>query len=193
MNPLPVSGRPTSSSGVRSRLSGVECPQLAVRSWTSEVQRPDGAPRNRPKSLVIGPTPFRLPLWGRSLEESGAATFAQPVWATMCSIPTFGKPSRLVSHSKLLHHVLPDLVVPIDRENTGWFLGLVPADLAAAKEAATFELCSKRSLRSRRSARPSQYVGTSRWNSSLGKVIDNAIGRYRRVEKRPWGSSHLIR
>ena len=64
MNPLPVSGRPTSSSGVRSRLSGVECPQSAVRSWTSEVQRPDGAPRNRPKSLVIGPDALPTPLMG---------------------------------------------------------------------------------------------------------------------------------
>ncbi len=80
----------------------------------------------------------------------------------------------LVACTKALHHLLPDLVVPIDREYTQRFFGwhspefqyrqgefLVQAFAAFADVA--------------RAANPQQYVRDSGWHTSRTKVIDNAI------------------
>lgn len=130
--------------------------------------------------------PAIRPLLGNSLEDQPQSVTASDLWTIIKTIPVFGKRTRLVSHSKLLHHVLPDLVVPIDGEYTGWFFGLTAEDMVPSREEATFDLCYQGFREIAKRATPSKYVGTvSPWNSSIGKIIDNAIGGYRMIEKRP--------
>lgn len=76
---------------------------------------------------------------------------------------------RLVSNSKVMHFILPDLVMPMDRQNTlkfffkntnestGHFLRLFEA---------SYEIAKKIPLR--------QFLD-DKWNLSVPKIIDNAI------------------
>jgi hypothetical protein len=93
---------------------------------------------------------------------------------TVQSLAIVDNKARTVPGSKALHHILPDLVVPIDRAYTQqFFLWANP----------TFQnyptRCFKEAFaaftRIARDAHPRQYVREGGWYTSQTKVIDNAI------------------
>jgi hypothetical protein len=81
--------------------------------------------------------------------------------------------SKIVGGSKALHHILPELVVPIDRKYVGVFLGRY--DHFQTGQAETFRIAFECFRAIAKSANPVQYVGRHEWNTSRTKVIDNAI------------------
>jgi hypothetical protein len=82
--------------------------------------------------------------------------------------------SKLVYASKALHHLLPNLVVPIDRVYIGGFFDR-SGKFQPPYEAKTFSLAFQSFLTIARKANPAQYVHTHAWHTSPTKVIDNAI------------------
>lgn len=84
--------------------------------------------------------------------------------------------SRIVPATKTLHHVLPDLVPPMDRAWTGFFFGWTSLDpqnhqyLILAEAMSAFAEVA-------RTTHPSRLVG-DRWRTSSSKVIDNAVIGY---------------
>lgn len=92
-----------------------------------------------------------------------------------------GKPHLpLVLGSKAIHHVLPDLVPPIDNVTTAWFFtwgeGAASSTRAQATFMQAFEALHEVALR----ADPRRYVTGRGWRTSLSKVLDNALEGYRR-------------
>lgn len=83
---------------------------------------------------------------------------------------------RLVACTKALHHLLPNLVVPMDRQFTGAFFGWNTHDWQT-KEERLFKSAFVVFREIAHKARPSQYVGAG-WNTGLAKVLDNAIAGY---------------
>jgi len=83
---------------------------------------------------------------------------------------------RLVACTKALHHLLPNLVVPIDRQFTGAFFGWNTYDWQVKEERA-FKRAFVVFHEIAHKTRPSQYVGAG-WNTSPSKVVDNAIVGY---------------
>ena len=85
--------------------------------------------------------------------------------------------SKIVGGSKALHHILPELMPPIDRAYTAPFLlRTQPQHFQnPVQEAETFRIAFESFCRIARSANPNQYVGRHPWNTSRTKVIDNAI------------------
>ena len=81
--------------------------------------------------------------------------------------------SKVVSGTKLLHHLLPNLVFPIDNEYTGTFFGW--DGFGHHSERFTSAFCQV--VRIARAVAPHSYVGEG-WNSSRSKVVDNAIVGY---------------
>lgn len=80
--------------------------------------------------------------------------------------------------AQTLHHLLPKLVVPIDRTSTAPFLFRCrPEHLQTASgEKRTFAIAFKTFSAIAQAANPGQYVNRgSRWNTSVTKVIDNSI------------------
>lgn len=76
---------------------------------------------------------------------------------------------RLVSNSKIMHFILPDLVMPMDRQNTlNFFFGNTNESRGLFLKAFTYsrEIAQKIDL--------SQFLDKE-WNQSVPKVIDNAI------------------
>ena len=81
--------------------------------------------------------------------------------------------TRLVPNSKALHHLLPDLVVPIDREYTQRFFGWQNPRFQNFPEECFVEAFHA-FVRIARDTNPAQYVGSG-WYTSRTKVIDNAV------------------
>jgi hypothetical protein len=113
-------------------------------------------------------------LEGLSLEDNlEIPKISEKLWTLISSLKIVGNKAKLVSSSKTLHHLLPDLISPIDRRYTQtFFLWDMPKFQYAQKDCfyeifRVFAAIAKK-------ARPSQYVGKG-WNTSLSKVIDNAM------------------
>ncbi len=85
--------------------------------------------------------------------------------------------SKLVGGSKALHHILPELMPPIDRMYTAPFLlRIQPYHFQNPnQEAETFRVAFESFSAIAEAANPVQYVGRHEWNTSRTKVIDNAI------------------
>jgi hypothetical protein len=92
---------------------------------------------------------------------------------------------------KALHHLFPELVVPIDRDNTGWFIGRMPERIQTpAQQEVTFRVAFEAFVKISAAAKPAEYVGTHRWHTSGTKVVDNAIVGYtKRVKQKVRDSS----
>ncbi|WXG46147.1 MAG: hypothetical protein WED05_05705 [Candidatus Atabeyarchaeum deiterrae] len=84
--------------------------------------------------------------------------------------------SKLVGVSKTMHHLLPDLVPPIDRKHTETFFYGRPVNRAQEKKAflELFDcfhlICKKLNL--------SERDLEEKWDTSIPKLIDNAIIGY---------------
>jgi hypothetical protein len=93
------------------------------------------------------------------------------LWRLIDSLGIVENDATVVAGTKALHHLLPDLVVPIDRAYTGTFFGW-----------RDFQYQQERSFREgfltfavvAREVRPQQYIGVN-WNTSRTKVLDNAL------------------
>jgi hypothetical protein len=77
---------------------------------------------------------------------------------------------------KPTHHLLPNLVVPMDRQFTGAFFGWTTHD-CQKKEDRLFKSAFVVFREIAHKAKPSRYTGAG-WNTCPAKVIDNAIVGY---------------
>jgi hypothetical protein len=98
------------------------------------------------------------------------------LWAIIDALGITRTQSRLVAGTKALHHLLPELVPPMDRAYTVVFLGWTPEGLQG-REVQFFRKAFPLFANIARAIRPQQYVDVE-WNSSMTKVIDNAIVGY---------------
>lgn len=89
------------------------------------------------------------------------------------SLDIVNNKTRIVPGSKALHHLLPDLVVPIDREYTQRFFGWPNPRFQNFPEECFVEAFHT-FVRIARATNPTQYV-RSGWYTSRTKVIDNAV------------------
>lgn len=85
----------------------------------------------------------------------------------------FDEPKTRSSARTVLHHVLPDLVVPIDREYTQRFFGWQNPKFQYGQQGC-FVQAFGTFAQIAREVNPLQFVDGG-WNSSRTKVIDNAI------------------
>jgi hypothetical protein len=73
---------------------------------------------------------------------------------------------RLVSGAKALHMLLPDLVVPIDRQYTGAFLFRYAQEFDSGEEGKTFNAAYTSFRKIALAVNPGAYVGTHRLHST---------------------------
>ena len=87
--------------------------------------------------------------------------------------------SLIVAGTKTLHHLLPDLVPPMDRRWTGAFFGWWPAD-PQTRQTAIFTEAFRSFVEIAGATAPSSLVGAG-WRTSTTKVLDNAVVAYCQV------------
>ena len=97
------------------------------------------------------------------------------LWKLIEKIHVVENVSLIVPGTKTLHHLLPDLVPPMDRAWTGAFFSWSATTPHYEKQAftQTFASFSKIAI----ATQPSSYVGEG-WRTSSSKILDNAIIGY---------------
>jgi hypothetical protein len=105
-----------------------------------------------------------------------AAATAEQLWSVINRLRITETGVRLVACTKALHHLLPNLVVPMDRQFTGAFFGWNTHEWQT-KEERLFKAAFVVFREIAHKARPSQYVGAG-WNTGPAKILDNAIVGY---------------
>jgi hypothetical protein len=114
---------------------------------------------------------LRLEELAGCVDEVGAQ-----IWTLVDELAVVENVARIVPGTKTLHHLLPQLVPPMDRAWTGRFFEWNPVDLQQGQRS-TF-LAAWRDLANVASAtRPSRLVGAG-WRTSSSKIVDNAVIAY---------------
>jgi hypothetical protein len=103
------------------------------------------------------------------------------IWALVSGLGVVENQAKIVAGTKALHHLLPDLVPPIDREWTGLFFGYQPQRFQSGQQSlfhnmfATFrDIALQVDLASR--------VNGLGWRTSTSKLLDNAAIGYCQTE-----------
>jgi hypothetical protein len=106
---------------------------------------------------------------------------ADHIWALINGLGVTENQAKIVAGTKTLHHLLPDLVPPIDREWTGLFFGYQPPRFQSGQQSlfhnmfATFrDIALQVDLASR--------VSGLGWRTSTSKLLDNAAIGYCQAE-----------
>lgn len=139
-------------------------------------------------SRMVGPDDFDSALRERRAEFAALESLSieaadldieaayKAVWHLVETLGIVENKSKIVPGTKALHHLLPDLVVPMDRAWTGLFFGWTAADPQDNQER-TFTRTFEAYARVARLVQPSNYVGAG-WRTSATKVLDNAMIGY---------------
>lgn len=115
------------------------------------------------------------------LDDSGldVSATAAGLWRLIERLGVVENVSLIVPGTKTLHHLLPDLVPPMDRAWTGAFF-LWSAAAPQSGQEPTFVRSFSSFAKIAQATDPSFYVGGG-WRTSLSKVVDNAIIGYCKV------------
>jgi hypothetical protein len=98
------------------------------------------------------------------------------LWRVINSLGVVENKARIVAGTKTLHHLLPDLVMPMDRAWTGMFFQLHPPEWQDPdNQRRTFRRIFGQFADIARRVEPQQYVMGRGWRTSRTKILDNAI------------------
>lgn len=106
------------------------------------------------------------------------------LWSLVETLPIVENKSKVVAATKTLHHLLPDLVPPMDIAWTGRFFRWYPAYFSG-RQRKIFEQGMVAFAELARRCDPQSYVNKAPWNTSLTKVLDNAIIGFCKLHKIP--------
>ena len=114
-----------------------------------------------------------------SLEEDGLPEIVDLLRELLDEMIVTDNQAPLIANTKVLHHILPDLVPPVDRRYTLTFFG-IDETLAAQKTASSIFAhllpCYLKVARARKTEIHGRIdLSHENWHTSLTKVIDNAI------------------
>jgi len=146
-----------------------------LRSWRMQVRRARLVEWPRFRDAFGRCKEEIATLDGLSLSASDLSVrdVAEATWNIIDKLAISDNTSKLVAGTKALHHLIPKLIVPIDRTFTGAFFGWNNYDWQHAQPR-TLRTAFETFSRVSRECAPAGYVG-ERWRSSATKVIDNAI------------------
>lgn len=113
---------------------------------------------------------------GIGSEELDTASVAARLDLLIRQLGVVDNQSLIVAGTKTLHHLLPDLVPPMDRRWTGAFFGWWPAD-PQTRQTAILTEAFRSFVEIARAADPARLVGAG-WRTSTTKVLDNALVAY---------------
>jgi hypothetical protein len=111
------------------------------------------------------------------------ADAGERIWQVIESLGVVDNRAKLVAGTKTLHHLLPDLVVPMDREWTGRFFELRQHQWQHLPAQRRTFLQAHRDFRDLAcQVEPQQYVDGRGWRTSRTKILDNALIGFCKVE-----------
>lgn len=117
------------------------------------------------------------PLRITDIADSDIPRIVDRVWAVLTALRVSIAKAQIVANSKTLHHLLPDLVPPMDREYTFQFF--YGRNMLSVDERTAFREMYGRLIRVATHQREAiAALLDHTWNTSAAKVVDNAIVGY---------------
>lgn len=110
---------------------------------------------------------------GLTIDDANVNEVSEELWEILVNLDIVDNQAKLVSGSKALHHLLPDLVVPMDRAYTQKFFGWHNPVFQYSQQDCFREAFSA-FAKIARNVNPEKFVQTG-WRSSRTKIIDNAL------------------
>jgi len=111
------------------------------------------------------------------------ADIADRLWLLINTLGVVENQAKLVAGTKTLHHLLPELVVPMDREYTGKFFQLhLPEWQDPASQRRIFGIVYNQYVNVARRVHPQQYVTGQGWRTGRTKILDNALIGFCKLE-----------
>lgn len=139
-----------------SKLLPLEDFYAAIGAWQHEITELEGLQIDSP-DLDIEDTIHRL-------------------WEIIAGMRIVANNTTLVPSTKALHHLLPELMVPMDRKYTQAFFICYNPDFQY-RQKSYFTMAYSYFVQIASATSPAQYVGQG-WQTSRTKVIDNALIGY---------------
>jgi hypothetical protein len=99
----------------------------------------------------------------------------EQVWQLVYSLGVVQNNAKIVAGTKTLHHLLPDLVPPMDRDYTRAFFGFPNPALGDYRQPGVFRNMYDHFAEVARQVRPERFVTGSGWRTSRTKILDNAL------------------
>lgn len=148
-----------------------------LRAWGIGVRASRLLPPDRFAAALLREEELLQSLSAQLHEDlADPSSMAAELWALIDRIGVVENDARLVAGTKTLHHLLPDLVPPMDRRWTGEFFGWSVARAQYQQEAIFLEAYVALATVAR-ATKPSRLVGEG-WRTSSSKVVDNAVVGY---------------
>jgi hypothetical protein len=98
---------------------------------------------------------------------------SRALWNLIASLGIVKNDAPLVAGTKTLHHILPDLIPPMDRQYTRPFFGWYGQQFQYQQERA-FEEAFREFWRIAVRVEPARLLGTD-WRTARSKLLDNAV------------------
>jgi hypothetical protein len=114
-------------------------------------------------------------------DPSPSRDMTDKLWALISSLAIVENEAKLVPCTKALHHVLPDLFVPMDRAFTRVFFGWHGPEFQYQQKMVFYD-GHEQFARIALKANLAQFIGSG-WRTSLTKNIDNALVGFCRSEQ----------
>ena len=112
-------------------------------------------------------------VWPWSIESVTEAQI-EPLWAVLRSVRASATQTLLVANSKTLHHLLPKLIPPIDREYTLTFFNYW--DIGGSDEQIFRYIYPRfQEIMNRCRKTITNSIGTHPWHTNSTKVLDSAL------------------
>jgi hypothetical protein len=100
----------------------------------------------------------------------------EQIWQLVEALGVVGNKAKIVAGTKTLHHLLPDLVVPMDRAWTGKFFQFhLPEWQEPTSQRRIFLRAYGHFADVAREVQPQKYVTGHGWRTCRTKIVDNAL------------------
>jgi hypothetical protein len=166
----------------------VEALQRTLRAWGIGVRASRLVPAGDFAAALRTALPRLEELEPLAIDGELPAGIADRLWSLISSLGIVQNSAKIVAGTKALHHLLPDLVVPMDRAWTGAFFQFhLPEWQDPVGQRRILGMAYAQFAEVARRARPQQYATGQGWRTSRTKVIDNAVIGFCKAELPPTG------
>ena len=146
-----------------------------LKAWGIGVRGSKLAPFSKFKETILDFQQQIKELDGIVIDKLGdnVSTISRQLWRLIEGLDIVYNKAKVVACTKTLHHILPELVVPIDRQYTQAFFSWNGPEFQY-EQIKCFREAFQYFVHIAKSVSPQKYVGDG-WNTSRTKIIDNAI------------------
>lgn len=108
--------------------------------------------------------------------DASSPEVVDQLWLIIESLAVVSNQAKVVAGTKTLHHLLPDLVPPLDRQWTGTFFGYHPPEWQPLSGQRKIFIRIYNALAAvAHDVDPDRYVTGRGWRTSRSKILDNAV------------------